>query len=99
MNAGLKKGKWYVVSSNKGSIDENCWFIKFKEIDENVVYAKEYVTKSPHSLRYQSSMSRYNFGTLNYYNFTLLEDLSVIEEYLPLNHLDRKPKKKVYECW
>lgn len=95
MNAGLKKGKWYLVSSNQCSIDENSWFMKFKEISGNVVQASEYVFKS----KYESSKSEYDFGILGYYNFTLLKDLSIIEEYLPSNHPDRKPKNKIYECW
>ena len=81
----MVKGKWY-----KAIICNEIWYIKFKELDNNVVVCSKYIYGN--SLRNKEG----NFGKLGNYDFKLLENLFEIQEFLPTDDLE---KIKTYELW
>lgn len=79
----LVKGKWYKITNGTSRvIGKRHWYGKFQEINSAIIICSEYID-------YDGILGENGkFGTIGQYTFTLLTDLSEIQQYLPPNHPD-----------
>lgn len=75
-------GKWYkLIAYNK------TWYIKFKGVIDEIVTSICHITDDK---TFNGSTAK--FGKVGTYEYTLLENLSEIQQYLPDGHPDKQPK-------
>lgn len=81
-------GKWYKINSGNQPLhlEEKGWYCKFKNYQSNSIKCLEYIHN-------KELISNGNFNNNGSHKFTLLTDLSEIQQYLPDNHPDKIVKQ------